>query len=83
MAQVPANAKLWAMLTAQARAKFRIYPSPAASHWVHHEYVQKGGKFVDNRGGSSAPRKRNSNSDDLYEKRTGTADDEKSSKDDK
>lgn len=46
MAQVPNNPKLWAMLTAQARAHFRVYPSPAAAHWVHSEYVKKGGAFV-------------------------------------
>lgn len=46
MAQVPNNPKLWAMLTAQARAHFRVYPSPAAAHWVHSEYVKKGGGFV-------------------------------------
>lgn len=46
MAQVPNNPRLWAMLTAQARAHFRVYPSPAAAHWVHSEYVKKGGGFV-------------------------------------
>lgn len=44
--QEPANPKLWNMLTAQARSKFRTYPSPAAAHWVHSRYVQLGGKFV-------------------------------------
>ena len=44
--QEPANPKLWNMLTAQARAKFRTYPSPAAAHWVHSRYVQLGGRFV-------------------------------------
>lgn len=47
MAAIPANQKLWRMLTQQARAKFRVYPSPAASHWVHQQYVQKGGRFVE------------------------------------
>lgn len=47
MAQVPNNPRLWAMLTAQARAHFRVYPSPAAAHWVHSEYVKKGGGFAD------------------------------------
>jgi hypothetical protein len=41
----PANPKLWQLVVAQARAKFATYPSPAASHWVHKEYVQKGGTF--------------------------------------
>jgi len=44
--QVPANPKLWNMLTTQARSKFRVYPSPAAAHWVHARYTQLGGKFV-------------------------------------
>jgi hypothetical protein len=47
MAQEPANKRLWATLGAQARAKFRAYPSPAASHWVHEQYVRYGGKFID------------------------------------
>ena len=47
MAQLPKQPKLWAMLIAQARAHFRIYPSPAASHWVHKSYVDKGGQFFD------------------------------------
>jgi hypothetical protein len=47
MAQEPANKRLWATLGAQARAKFRAYPSPAASHWVHEQYVKYGGKFID------------------------------------
>jgi hypothetical protein len=45
----PANPKLWNMLTAQARAKFTTYPSPAAAHWVHSHYVQMGGNFVDSK----------------------------------
>jgi hypothetical protein len=34
------------MYVAQAKAKFRVYPSPAAAHWVHSHYSQVGGKFV-------------------------------------
>jgi hypothetical protein len=44
--QLPANPKLWNMYVAQAKAKFRVYPSPAAAHWVHSHYAQVGGKFV-------------------------------------
>ena len=47
MAQKPANEKLWAMVIAQAKAKYSTYPNPAASHWVHERYVQSGGKFID------------------------------------
>lgn len=45
--QLPANPKLWNMYVAQAKSRFRVYPSPAAAHWVHTRYVQVGGKFVD------------------------------------
>jgi hypothetical protein len=44
--QLPANPKMWNMLTMQARTKFNVYPSPAAAHWVHARYTQMGGKFV-------------------------------------
>lgn len=44
--QLPANPRLWNMLTTQARTKFAVYPSPAAAHWVHTRYTQLGGKFV-------------------------------------
>lgn len=45
-AQKPANPRLWALIVTQARGKFRVYPSPAAAHWVHSEYVRKGGRFL-------------------------------------
>jgi hypothetical protein len=45
--QLPANPKLWNMYVAQAKARFRVYPSPASAHWVHSHYAQVGGKFVD------------------------------------
>ncbi|CAB4128800.1 hypothetical protein UFOVP223_79 [uncultured Caudovirales phage] len=47
MAEVPTNEKLYAMVVTQAKAKYRIYPSPGASHWVHRRYLEMGGKFVD------------------------------------
>jgi hypothetical protein len=47
MADVPVNEKLYAMVVFQAKAKYRIYPSPGASHWVHQRYIELGGKFVD------------------------------------
>ena len=47
MADVPTNEKLYAMIVGQAKAKYRIYPSPGASHWVHRRYLEMGGKFVD------------------------------------
>lgn len=45
MAQVPTNNKLWAMIVAQAKAKYTNYPNPGASHWVHQQYIKNGGKF--------------------------------------
>ena len=47
MADVPINEKLYAMVVGQAKAKYRIYPSPGASHWVHRRYLELGGKFED------------------------------------
>ena len=47
MAQVPTNQKLYGMVVNQAKQKYRIYPSPGASHWVHKRYLELGGKFVD------------------------------------
>jgi hypothetical protein len=47
MAEAPANQKLYAMVVMQAKAKYRVYPSPGASHWVHKRYLELGGKFVD------------------------------------
>jgi hypothetical protein len=47
MADVPVNEKLYAMVVFQAKAKYRVYPSPGASHWVHKRYLELGGKFED------------------------------------
>lgn len=47
MAQEPANRKLYAMVVMQAKAKYRVYPSPGASHWVHKRYLELGGRFID------------------------------------
>lgn len=47
--QVPANPRLYNMITTQAKTKFAKYPSPAAAHWVHTKYIQMGGKFVDSK----------------------------------
>lgn len=43
----PSNPKLYAMVVAQARAKYATYPSPGASAWVHQRYTQLGGQFVE------------------------------------
>ena len=47
MAKVPTNPKLYDLIVFQAKARFRTYPSPSASHWVHEEYMKKGGQFAD------------------------------------
>lgn len=47
MAEVPANEKLYAMVVTQAKQRYRIYPSPGASHWVHRRYLELGGRMID------------------------------------
>jgi hypothetical protein len=47
MADVPTNEKLYAMVVFQAKARYRIYPSPGASAWVHRRYLELGGRFED------------------------------------
>lgn len=47
MSQIPANQKLWNLLVAQAKTHFRVWPSAAASAWVHQHYVNMGGRFVE------------------------------------
>ena len=56
MAEIPLNEKLYALVVAQAKAKYRIYPSPGASHWVHRRYLELGGRFEDS--AKAAERKR-------------------------
>jgi hypothetical protein len=41
----PLNEKLWTMVIFQAKTKYRTYPSPGASAWVHQRYIELGGKF--------------------------------------
>lgn len=43
----PANPKLYAMIVAQARAKYSSYPNPGASNWVHKKYIASGGQFIE------------------------------------
>lgn len=42
----PAAPRLWQAIVLQARARFPKYPSPAASAWVHKQYVLHGGQFI-------------------------------------
>ena len=46
--QLPANPKLWNMVTTQALAKFSK-KSPARSNWIHSKYLQMGGRFVNSK----------------------------------
>lgn len=43
--QVPANPKLWNLVTVQAGTRFSKN-SPAKAHWIHAKYGQLGGQFV-------------------------------------
>jgi hypothetical protein len=45
--QVPTNPRLYNMIVFQAKLKYQKYPSPGASHWVHEEYIKKGGQFAE------------------------------------
>lgn len=49
MADVPTNQRLWDSLVVQAKAKFKTWPSIPASKWVHTQYTQRGGRFVDSK----------------------------------
>lgn len=44
--RIPSNEKLWDMLVIQAKHRFRVYPSMAASKWIHDQYIKEGGMFV-------------------------------------
>ena len=46
--QLPANPKLWNMITTQALTKFSKN-SPARSNWIHSKYLQMGGRFVNSK----------------------------------
>ena len=45
--RIPTNPRLWKLIILQAKMKFKTYPNPAASHWVHEEYVKHGGQFAE------------------------------------
>ena len=45
--RTPINPRLWKMIVLQAKMKYKTYPSPAASHWVHDQYINHGGRFED------------------------------------
>jgi hypothetical protein len=42
---VPTNPKLYATIKAQAKRKFKVYPSAYANGWLVKTYKAKGGKY--------------------------------------
>ena len=42
---VPTNAKLYARIKAQAKRKFKVYPSAYANGWLVKTYKAQGGKY--------------------------------------
>ena len=81
MASKPANPKLYAMIVAQAKAKYSNYPNPGASHWVHDRYIKSGGKFIDTT--EESRRKDIAKKSFANKKKQEAATDKKSSKKDK
>jgi hypothetical protein len=45
--RTPSNPRLWKLIVLQAKMKYKKYPNPAASHWVHDQYINHGGRFTD------------------------------------
>ena len=41
----PSNPKLWAAKKAQAKRKFKVYPSKYANQWAAKQYKAAGGKW--------------------------------------
>jgi hypothetical protein len=84
----PANPKLYAMIVAQARAKYSSYPNPGASAWVHKKYVQSGGQFIETteatrRAGMAQKKHDKEKGKHLEEKKDAKKDSKKDSKKDK
>jgi len=77
VAEKPANEKLWAMIIAQAKAKYSTYPNPAASHWVRERYVQSGGRFTDTNSPIEITKKLNEKQFAKLQKERGTKKDAK------
>jgi len=75
MSDVPTNQRLWNSLVVQAKARFKKWPSIPASKWVHKEYTQRGGRFVDSKQVTAAKKRKQQESN-----RRPDADDKKSAK---
>ena len=50
---VPTNPKLYAQVKAQAKRKFKVYPSAYANGWLVKTYKKRGGRYR-----MATPRKR-------------------------
>jgi hypothetical protein len=66
--QLPANERLYNMITTQAKSKFSTYPSPAAAHWVSSRYRQMGGQYVSSKS-QIDPKMRDYEHDKMEEKK--------------
>ena len=42
----PTNPKLYARVKAEAKRKFKVYPSAYANGWLVREYKKRGGKYA-------------------------------------
>lgn len=42
---VPANRALYSRVKAEAKRKFRVYPSVYANSWLVREYKKRGGRY--------------------------------------
>ena len=76
MSEVPTNKHLWDSLVAQAKSKFKTWPSIPASTWVRKQYVQHGGRFADAKAVTAAKKR----TENAKKKRTGSQTDKKDSK---
>jgi hypothetical protein len=42
---IPKNPSLWSRVKAEAKAKFKVYPSAYANAWAAKEYKKRGGTW--------------------------------------
>jgi hypothetical protein len=46
MKNVPLDKKLYARIKAEAKRKFKVYPSAYANGWLVKEYKRRGGRYA-------------------------------------
>lgn len=46
MKNVPLDKKLYARVKAEAKRKFKVYPSAYANGWLVKEYKRRGGRYA-------------------------------------